>query len=390
MRNMKTRIMLAGALMLGLICTGALARVKLVALPDRDAVTVRLDNPAATLVEEERVLTLQKGINQIDFSWQGVQIDENSIRIKVLSHPEQVTLLSVSYPPNEPALVWRIHSQEASEEKVRISYLLAGIDRLVTYKALADKAETQVDLKSYLVLRNFSGEDFDSARCLLDYGDAFTTGLRHEETKRMLFLDKKAVPIQKEFTWDAAQKPHDPEKVSGNVGIPVEYVIRNDEESLLGEHALWGGKARIYQDDGHESTIFLGEDLGEYAPVGEKMKLYIGDSRDIVVTQRRADTKRQNIRRDKNDNIEVYDELITATVKVENFKDQDATLTVVEHISGQWEPVEFTHDYERVNHSRLEFRLTIPAGEEVEIRMQYRLLNVFAQNQWTRYNNVRE
>jgi RNA polymerase sigma factor (sigma-70 family) len=136
---MKTRTMLAGALMLGLICTGTLARVKLVALPDRDAVTVRLDNPAATLVEEERVLTLQQGINKIDFSWQGVQIDENSIRIKVLSHPEQVTLLSVSYPPNEPALVWRIHSEEAVEEKVRISYLLAGIDRLVTYKALADK-----------------------------------------------------------------------------------------------------------------------------------------------------------------------------------------------------------------------------------------------------------
>ncbi len=390
MRSTRMNGMLVAALMLGLICGAARARVKLVALPDRDAVTVRLDNPAATLVEEERVLTLQEGINRIDFSWQGVQIDENSIRIKLLSHPDRVTLLSVSYPPNEPALVWRIHSEDAWEEKVRISYLLAGIDRLVTYRALADKEETKLDLKSYLVLRNFSGEDFDSARCLLDYGEAFTTGIRHEETKRMLFLDRKAVPIQKEFTWDAAVKPHDPEMVPGNVGIPVEYVLRNDRESSLGEHALWGGKARVYQHDGHGSTIFLGEDVGEYAPVGEKMKFYIGDSRDIVVTQRRLDTRRENIRRDMGNQIEVYDELITDAVKVENFKDEEATITVIEHLPGQWEAVEFTHPYERVDHGRLEFRLTVPARGKVDMRMRYRLLNVFAQNPWTRYNGVNE
>jgi len=37
------------------------ARIKLVALPERGATVIRLDNPQATLIEEERVLTLQKG-----------------------------------------------------------------------------------------------------------------------------------------------------------------------------------------------------------------------------------------------------------------------------------------------------------------------------------------
>ena len=86
------------------------ARTKLVALPDREAVTIRFDNPAATLVEEERVLTLQEGENLVDFSWRGVQIDPDSIRLAIMTHPEKVTLLSVSYPPGEAALVWRIHS----------------------------------------------------------------------------------------------------------------------------------------------------------------------------------------------------------------------------------------------------------------------------------------
>jgi hypothetical protein len=118
------------------------ARIKLVALPERGATIIRLDNPNATLIEEERVLTLQKGINKVDFSWRGVSIDADSIRLVVLSHPKEVTLLNVSYPPNEAALVWEINSKQAWEEKVRISYLLYNIDRLITYKAVADKEES--------------------------------------------------------------------------------------------------------------------------------------------------------------------------------------------------------------------------------------------------------
>ena len=75
------------------------ARIKLVALPERAATVIRLDNPTATLIEEERVLTLQKGLNKVDFSWKGVQIDADSIRLEVLDHPDKVTLLNVSYPP---------------------------------------------------------------------------------------------------------------------------------------------------------------------------------------------------------------------------------------------------------------------------------------------------
>ena len=57
----------------------AQARIKLVALPERAATVIRLDNPNATLIEEERVLTLQAGINKVDFSWKAVSIDADSI-----------------------------------------------------------------------------------------------------------------------------------------------------------------------------------------------------------------------------------------------------------------------------------------------------------------------
>lgn len=358
------------------------ARTKLVALPERADTVIRLDNPYATLIEEERVLTLQEGLNKVDFSWNAVFIDADSIRLTVLDHPEQVTLLNVTYPPNEAALVWEIASKGDYAETVRISYLLRNIDRLITYKALADKAETQVDLNSYLVLRNFSGEDFDKANILLDYGQAFQQGVKHEETKQMLFLKAASVPITKIWKWDSAQLPWDPEKLENkNVGIPVSYRIVNEKKSSLGEFALWGGKARIFQDDGYESTIFLGEDHAKLTPVGEKMELYIGDSRDIVVTQRKMEDEKINVRRNKRDQIILYDTSEIITAKIENFKDSPAILTMVQHIPGQWDMKKCNMDYERKDAFTLEFEIELPArtqkGPAVkELTMHYNRRNV--------------
>jgi hypothetical protein len=358
------------------LASAAQGRIKLVALPQRAATVIRLDNPAATLIEEERVLTLQEGVNQVDFSWKGVSIDMDSIRLVVLSHPDQVTLLNVSYPPNEAALVWEIGSGQAWEETVRISYLLSNIDRLVSYKALADQPETQVDLKSYLILRNFSGEDFDLARVQLDYGEAFEQGIAHEETKQLLFFEQPQVPIAKVWTFDAAQRPWDPEKLDQNVGIPVSYRIFNDEKSGLGQTALWGGKARLFQDDGHESTIFLGEDVTGMVPVGEKTELYIGDSRDIKVTQRMMEARKTNVRRDNKQNIVLYDQDVLINAQIENFKDQPAVLTVVEHIPGQWEMLETNLEYKRKDAFTLEYDIALAAQAKQDLVLQYRQRNI--------------
>lgn len=379
---MKAKTILMSLFFLATAASIAEARTKLVALPERDATIIRLDNPAATLIEEERILTLQKGLNQVDFSWKAVSIDSDSIRLTVLDHPEEVKLLNVSYPPGEPALVWEIASDGDYAETVRISYLLLNIDRLVTYKAIADKEETQLDLKSYLVLRNFSGEDFENARVLLDYGDSFEQGIAHEETKQMLFLKAPSVPITKIWTWDSAALPWDPEKLENqNVGVPVSYRIVNDKDGGLGEFALSGGKARLFQDDGSESTIFLGEDYSAMVPIGQRCELYIGDSRDIVVTQRKMKEDQTDIRKNENGRIVLYntDELITA--KIENFKDQPALLTMIQHIPGQWKMKKCNMEYTRKDASTLEFEIELAArtdkGPAVkELEMRYNRINV--------------
>lgn len=367
---------LCGLALLILLPSQAEARIKLAALPDRADTVIRLDHPAATLIEEERVLTLQKGLNHVDFSWKGVSIDADSIRLKVLTQTDKVALLSLSYPPEEASLVWEMHAKEAVEVAVRISYLLSNIDRLIAYRGVANLDETQLQLRSFLVLRNFSGEDFDQATIFLSSSQSFPEQIQNEETKQILLFTKAAVPIRKVWTFDAGQLPWDPEKLESNVGIPVVYRLENVPKAGLGAFGLWKGKVRVFQEDGHQGTIFLGEDQTQMVPVGERMEIYIGDSRDLVVTQRKMREERVNVRRNKKGQIVLYDtdELIQA--RLENFKDRAARLTLIQHVPGEWNMEDCNLEYRRRDANTLEFEVDLAPHSHRELVMHYHRRNV--------------
>jgi hypothetical protein len=347
------------------------ARIKLVALPERARVVVSLNNPDATLVEEERLITLQKGVNKVDFSWRGVNIDSTSIQARMLSHADNVTILNTSYPPNENALIWEINSNEAQEERVRISYLLSGLTREVTYKAVAEPNETALTLRNYLRLRNESGEDLSNAEIGIGYGSDFKKTIENGETLEMLSERIEALRINKLLTWDAATLPWDPEYEKKTVGIPLSYVIKNDKQSKLGLHTMLPGKVRIFiktkeqpekqGDPVGEGVAFTGEDWAQLTPVDREMKLYIGQSRDVKVTQRKTRDDRTNMRRNSNNTVVVNDTDELYKIEVENFKKQPIDLVVVEHIPGYWKMVESSHKFEKKDAFTIEYRLALPA-----------------------------
>lgn len=356
----------------------AQARTTLVSLPLRQTVAIRLGDMGKTLIQEKRILTLKKGMNKIDFSWQNVMIDPSSITLATLSNPDKIKILSVSYPPNEAALIWDIESQDSLEEEVMISYLLANIDGMVTYKAVADKKETVIDLNTYLVLRNFSGENFDRITAFTRLGKPFNTTIQHLETKRILVSRERNIPIKKVYTWDALKMPHEPEKERKAVGIPTSYEFVT---------SLHKGKARLFQEDNQGSSIFLGEDNAKFTPKGEKTTLQIGDSRDIRVTQLRIDTKRTNIKLNTKGKMQVYDELCKDRITMENLKESPVTLSLIQTIPGQWKPVDISMPYTQKDHKILVFNVTLLPKEKKTLNMHYKILNIFAQK-FSRYNRV--
>jgi hypothetical protein len=367
---------LAIALVIGGCAEFSEARIKLVALPQRTDTVIRMASGYPTLVEEQRVLTLQQGVNRIDFSWKGVTIDPDSIRLTMLSHPDAVVLLNVSYPPGEEALVWEVSSLEAWEENARISYLLDNIDSLAVYKALADKAEQRIDFKGHLVLRNFSGENFESVRLLLPVGDFPHQTLHHEETRQLGWFDFPGVRFQKIWTFDARVLPWDPEKQSGNVGIPVSYRMMNHESSGLGKFPIPGGKIRLFQEDGHGGVIFLGEDLLTASPVGEKMEITIGESRDIVVKQRKMREVQLNLKHSDDNRIVLFDQEEEIQATIENYKDAPALMIMIQEIPGQWEMKKCDLHYTLKDAYTLEFQIPLGPGEKKELTMHYIRKNI--------------
>ena len=370
--TMKTRIVFVLAAALALAAQTIQARVKLVALPERARVVVALSNPDATLVEEERLITLQKGVNKVDFSWRGVNIDASSIQVRALGNPEKVVVLNTSYPPNENALIWEISSPASQEERVRISYLLSGLNRDVVYKAVAEPDEKALTLRNYLRLRNDSGEDLTDAELNIGYGAGFKKTIAHEEVLEMLSERIEALPIRKLLTWDSASLPWDPEYEKKTVGIPLSYVITNNTASKLGTHTMLPGKVRIFiktkeqpekeGDKPGEGVAFTGEDWAQLTPVDREMRLYIGQSRDVKVTQRQTKKDRANIRRNNNNQDVMWDTDDIYKIEIENFKKQPVNLVVVEHIPGYWKIVENTHpkEFKKKDAFTFEYNLTLP------------------------------
>lgn len=351
------------------------ARTKLAALPERGEVSIRFDNPLGTLIEEERVLTLQEGINLVDFSWRGVTVDPDSIRIAFRTHPEGVKVLSAAYPPGEPSLVWRISSGGAWEEKVRISYLLSNIDRLIAYRGLVSRDEKTLDLAVNIVLRNFSGEDFDLAAIDPGGGKTFNTPTRNEETRQIRVMYREKIPLTKILTWDAAKKPWEPSRLETDVGIPVEYEIANDAPSGLGSDVLWDGKMRVYQDDGRGGTIFLGEDRAELTPVGKKLRIAIGQSRDVRVTQRKTRDLQTNPRPSAR-KVALYDTEEEFTAEVENFKDEPVTLEIIEHVPGEWKMNQSSVPWEKRDNNTILMKLELKPKAKTVITFGYSRKNV--------------
>src|SRR3954453_7450655 len=113
-------VALALAASLVLPAMPAAARVKLITLPVRERVEIQLDHPNSTLVEEERIVPLVKGENQVDFSWANTQINPETILFRVIApagatadNKLDIKVLSVSYPPNEAALVWSVGASDS-------------------------------------------------------------------------------------------------------------------------------------------------------------------------------------------------------------------------------------------------------------------------------------
>ncbi len=399
---------IAAALLLLAAADTALARIKLITLPVRQRVEVQLDHADATLVEEERIVPLVKGVNQVDFSWANTQIDPQTIVFRVLRdvasgeqpageagrEPLQARVLSVSYPPNEPSLVWQVSASRSGSARVRISYLLGNLNKTFNYRAVVSRDEKTLTLRQYLRLQNLANEQFAATSLWAGFGPQFLKPIGINETKEMLMHKYTEVPVTKTYTCSPVEYGY-LDQPKNKLRVPMHYVLRNDQANHLGLAPLQFGKVRLFQDDGHGSTAFLGEDWGQFTPLDDQMRLFVGTAQDIVVVRTVERNEKHKLAGDLT-NIEVI-----VKYEIENFKDQAVRLDVSESLRAlrrevfrdrpwdvQWKPgEEMTFagepDPETSDFDQLVYQVELPArGADTKATKVVHKLHLFLCNEW--------
>lgn len=380
------------------LASPAMARIKLITLPARQRVEIQLDHPDVTLVEEERVVPLVSGLNQVDFSWANTRIDPQTILFRVLAAVGgsnlQARVLSVSYPPGENALVWQVSATESGSVRVRISYLLGGLTKSFNYRAVASADERTLALSQYIRMKNLANEAFGSSNLWAGYGSRFLKPIGLNETKQVLAQKYDSVPVVKTYTCD----PHAfgyLDRLKNKLRVPMHYVLVNNQDHGMGRTPLPFGKVRIFQDDGRGTVAFIGEDWGRFTPVDDEMRLYLGVAQDIVV--------KRTIDRNEKHRVagNVYDREVVVKYEIENFKDSIVTLDIQENIGSlrkelggntgrdiEWELGEETTfpggvDKDKTTYEQVLFHAPLPArdgnGKAKKVVHRFHLI---AKNEW--------
>jgi len=318
----------------------------------------------------------------------------------------------------KPQLEWLVSNAKEGNHKTEISYMASQLAWSCNYVALLDQSDARMDLKGWVTITNHCGTTFQNAGLKLVAGDVnivknelvgmqratkslamaedaaapqfaqtelfeyklYTlqrrTDVRNNETKQIELTSAAGAPMKKVFIYDGLGdqwrywRNNYSYRAQGSFGqqsnpkVGVFVTFRNDEQSGLGM-PLPKGKVRVYKRDTDGKEQFVGEDMIDHTPKDEEVRLYLGNAFDIVGERAQKDFKSFASGR-------VIEE--TIEVKVRNHKTEAADVLVYEHPWrwSQWEIVNSTVPWTKVDQSTLRFPVRLGKDEEKTIRYTIR------------------
>jgi hypothetical protein len=313
-------------------------------------------------------------------------------RVNVIKASELATLEFPSLPMGlntKPTLIWLLDCQKPGKHDCEISYITSGLKWHAEYVAVIDENDKKMDLSSWVSIDNQSGTAYNNAKLKLVAGDVHIvrpkpptrlmkaemaaaeapqfeeksffeyhlytlqrrTTLNDRQIKQVSLFPESQVNIDKKYVFDG--------KRDDKVKVVLEFM--NSEKNGLGI-PLPEGKIRAYKKDSDGSQEFIGEDQIDHTPRDEKVRVNVGNAFDVVGerTVKNVDKISQNSRKE------------TVEIKVRNHKDKAISVTVVEHMWGDWSFMGQTPKVLKKQARRVEFLVPVPKHEETVI--QYTVL----------------
>ncbi|MBN2009241.1 DUF4139 domain-containing protein [candidate division KSB1 bacterium] len=291
----------------------------------------------------------------------------------------------------KPTLVWKLdNTSKTTNHQTELSYLTNGMNWHAEYVAVSRDDDKKLEISSWVSIDNQSGGDYPDAHLKLVAGDVHTvqpppmarprydmavaeakrvqpqfeeksffeyhmytlqntTTLRDKQIKQIMLFPSVETPVVKKYTYEGAANSND-------VRINLEF--KNSKKTGTGI-PLPKGKIRVYKEDtdNNGSLEFVGEDLIDHTPIDEMVRVFLGNAFDIQGERSQKETKRISDRTRQE----------SWEVKLRNHKKSDVTVTVIEHLWGDWSMIQHSHPYHKKNAHTIEFEISVPTDGEVTV-----------------------
>lgn len=302
-----------------------------------------------------------------------------------------------------PTLLLDLASAAAGEETLQLSYLTSGLNWRADYVAQLSKNETEIQLAGWVTLTNNTDTAFKDARLRVVSGTvnrAARPAAQRRRTELMTAMAKAPPPPTESAVSDlrvfdfeepvtigrkeiqqlalhsttsvAVKKEYRLEGNSSHFGnirrdVPkaypaVRFRFQNTTEAGLGR-SLPGGTIRLYAQ-AESGKVLRGEDAIRHTPKGETIIVSAGLATDITSERRQTDFRREGLPRNVAES--------SHAIVLRNAKDEAVTVTVVEHIPGDWRMLSESQPHTKRKADEAVWRVSVPAGAETELSYRVR------------------
>jgi len=254
--------------------TSAYGKVDLVTLPTRDTVQLTIYNSAdMTLAREARALTVKKGDNKLQFSWENTLIDPTSLEMLPKANAGEIDITDLTFPPRVRNLgLWNVKSGISGKVPVEISYLTSGLSWRAFYMGTLTEDEKTMRLQAYVRVTNNSGEDYENAQVRLIVG-------------KVHILDQIAQLARRQYPYDrpGAETVASSSAYGRRGGIDKKFALAEATEEFEGI-ALDGrlGRKEVKKEGLSEYFLYTIEGT-ETIPTGWSKRLLSFDIEDVPI-----------------------------------------------------------------------------------------------------------
>jgi hypothetical protein len=308
----------------------------------------------------------------------------------------------------KPRLNWLLQTEQPGAFNAELAYITNGMSWAADYNLVVPEKGNVADIVGWITMHNNSGKTFENARIRLMAGDvnkiqqngmrrdyaaksamvmneavaapvvtekAFdefhlytlehATTLHEEETKQVEFVHAMNVTSQRVYVYDGmegffypgnfvADSPGYGTQTNKKVWVMQEF--KNSKENGLGV-ALPKGRVRFYRRDSDGSLQFVGENQIDHTPKDETVRLYTGNSFDVVGERKQTDFHVDRAGHQADETFEVI---------VRNHKKESVNVRVVEHLYrwSNWKVINASDPEKKTDSQTVEFRVNVAPDQE--------------------------